>query len=387
MIKVRGPDLDVLREVLEGPDGDSGLQAELRKRKAEFGIATIGKSAGGIPEWILRVKRNEAADRGLTLSDIAEQVEVAVAGSKATDIVVRGSTYDIVLSSGADLSGINDLLDLDIVTPATGQVWKLSDVVSFESQIGPLAIMREERERVLTVPIFVDKQNSSLGEVVAVLGAPGGPVETAIGPYEKDGYRITLGGASEAMNESLMYMVYAFAVAVVLVYMVMASQFESLIHPFTIMFSVPLSLIGAVGGLIISGDSLSLTAMIGIIMLAGIVVNNAIILIDYTNILRARGKVRNEAIIEAGLTRMRPILMTTLTTVLGMAPLALGLGTGAELYKPLAVVIVGGLSFSTVLTLIFIPTVYCFVDDVSDFFGFLSFRISMLMTRLSGKAG
>jgi HAE1 family hydrophobic/amphiphilic exporter-1 len=163
--------------------------------------------------------------------------------------------------------------------------------------------------------------------------------------------------------------------------MIMASQFESLVHPFTIMFSVPLSLIGAIIGLNLSGELISLTAMIGIIMLAGIVVNNAIILIDYINILRARGQPRNEAIINAGLTRLRPILMTTLTTVLGMIPLALGLGTGAELYRPLAIVVVCGLSFSTILTLVFIPAIYCLFDDLTELAGLISFRISMLLNR------
>lgn len=183
------------------------------------------------------------------------------------------------------------------------------------------------------------------------------------------------------MNRSQSFLFYAFLVAIVLVYMIMASQFESLVHPFTIMFTVPLSLIGAVIGLNLSGEAISLTAMIGIIMLAGIVVNNGIILVDYINILRARGQSRNEAIVEAGGARLRPILMTALTTVLGMLPLALGIGTGAELYRPLAIVIVWGLWFSTGLTLIFIPAIYCLLDDLTDLAGLISFRIGLWFGR------
>lgn len=386
MLTLRGPDLGRLNTILAGADGEGGLLSDLRREKGRIGIATIGKTVATVPEWVLRIRRNEAADRGLTLESIAEQVETAVAGSKATDITIRDTTYDIVLKTGAELKNKRDLLALNITPPpASGfsRPVRLSEVVLLEEQAGHLAIYREERERSLYVPIFVDKEKATLGEVAGRLQAPDGLLKKVADLHRKDGYTIALGGASEEMNKSLGYMLYAFAVAVVLVYMVMASQFESLIHPFTIMFSVPLSLIGAVAGLQLSGDSLSLTAMIGIIMLAGIVVNNAIILIDYINILRARGMVRNDAIVEAGVTRMRPIFMTTLTTVLGMGPLALGFGTGAELYKPLAVVVVGGLSLSTLLTLVFIPAVYCFADDIADLVGFVSFRLSVLAGKRS----
>ncbi len=387
LLKVHGPELATLKQIAVGADGAGGLCGDLAQNKRALGILSVGRISGaGVPEWVLRVRRDEAADRGLTLKEIAEQVETAVAGSEATDMTVNDQTYDIVLSAGGKLASKEDLLGLDIMPPPgsghTGPV-DLSEVVTLEAVEGPLAIFREERERTLTVPLFIDKQRTTLGEVVARLRVAGGPVEQALGAFRSEGYRVTLGGASEAMDESLGYMLYAFVVAVVLVYMVMASQFESLIHPFTIMFSVPLSLIGAVLGLKASGDPLSLTAAIGVIMLAGIVVNNAIILIDYINILRARGLPRNEAIREAGSARLRPIFMTTLTTVLGMGPLALGMGTGAELYKPLAVVVVGGLSLSTLLTLVFIPALYCLFDDVSDLLGFAFFRISVLF----GKRG
>ena len=381
LLKVAGPDLRIIQQILRGGEGRGGLLDELARQQASYGIASLGKVPGGIPERILRVKREAAADRGLSLSDIADQVEMAVAGSEATEITIDDTTYDIMLSSAAEMTSGAALLNLDIVAPNTKEIWKLADVATLETQSGPQQINREERERVITIPIFVNKDQISVGEVVGLLEHPEGPVERAMAPYQKAGYRVKLGGASEAMNQSLSYMLYAFLVAVMLVYMIMASQFESLIHPLTIMFSVPLSLIGAIIGLNLAGELLSLTAMIGVIMLAGIVVNNAIILVDYVNILRARGQPRNEAIVNAGLTRLRPILMTTLTTVLGMFPLALGYGTGAELYRPLAVVVVCGLSFSTILTLLFIPAVYCLFDDISDLIGLTGFRLSMLLRR------
>lgn len=386
LLKVSGPDLDALHGIVRGTPDAPGLIQTLRDRRTEFGLAAVGHVAGGVPEWILRVNRDAAADAGLTLACIADQVEAAVAGTKATDLLVRDSTYDIVLTTGAPLATRADLLNLDILPPpdaADRHPRKLREVVTLEETRGYLYIEREERERVLYIPLFIDKDTVALGDVVERLRAPGSPIREIEARHARDGYRIRMGGTSEALDTSMGYMVYAFLVAIVLVYMVMASQFESLIHPFTIMFSVPLSLIGAVIGLRLSGDALSLTAMIGMIMLAGIVVNNGIILVDYVNILRARGQLRNAAILDAGVTRMRPIFMTALTTILGMAPLALGLGTGAELYKPLAVVVVAGLGFSTVLTLVFIPVIYCLMDDIADVFGFLGFRLSILF----GKEG
>lgn len=374
VLKVSGPDMSQIRQILQGAEGDGGILGELNRNRNKYGIVSVGKIPQGLPESILKIKRDAAADRGLTLNDIADQVEAAVAGTQVTDLEIRNTNYDIVLSSAEKVSSQVELLDLDIVSPQTRQNWKLGDVATIESQTGPLQILREERERMIAIPIFV-AEDVALGDVVARIERP---VQEAIATFQPGGYRASLGGASESMNQSLKYLLYAFMVAIFLVYMIMASQFESLIHPLTIMFSVPLSMIGALVGLRLCGELISLTAMIGVIMLAGIVVNNAIILIDYINILRARGQPRNQAIINAGSTRLRPILMTTLTTVLGMLPLALGYGTGAELYRPLAVVIVFGLSFSTLLTLVFIPAIYCVLDDIADFLGLASFRISNL---------
>ena len=176
------------------------------------------------------------------------------------------------------------------------------------------------------------------------------------------GVTASLSGQEEEMQRSMRSLMLAMSLAIFLVYLVMASQFESLVHPFVIIFTLPLGLIGVVLALLITGRSISIVAMIGIVMLAGIVVNNGIVLIDAVNQLRRKGKARREALVEAGIARIRPILMTSLTTILGLLPMALGLGEGAELRAPLAITVIGGLSFATALTLIVIPIVYDLVD-------------------------
>jgi HAE1 family hydrophobic/amphiphilic exporter-1 len=173
---------------------------------------------------------------------------------------------------------------------------------------------------------------------------------------------VTLAGQNEEMESASTSLVFAFLLAVFLVYLVMASQFESLVHPLVIMFCVPLGLIGVVYSLWVTGTTVSVMVFLGVIILAGIVVNNAIVLVDYTNQLRAAGRSRREALLEAGQVRLRPIVMTTLTTVLGLIPMSLGWGEGAEVRAPMAITVMGGLVFSTLLTLIFIPMVYELVD-------------------------
>jgi HAE1 family hydrophobic/amphiphilic exporter-1 len=168
------------------------------------------------------------------------------------------------------------------------------------------------------------------------------------------------------MVEAFTSLSKALVLAVILVYMIMASQFESLVYPFIIMFSVPFALTGALGTLVLTGRSLNVASFLGLIMLTGIVVNNAIVMVDYINILRSRGADRDEAVLKAGPVRLRPIMMTTLTTVLGLIPMSLGIGEGAELQAPLATAVIGGLTFSTVLTLVVIPVVYTIVDDMGS---------------------
>ncbi len=173
---------------------------------------------------------------------------------------------------------------------------------------------------------------------------------------------VALGGQNEELETSYRSLVFALALAVLLVYLVMASQFESLIHPFIILFAVPLAVVGVILALLATDTTISVMVFLGVIILAGIVVNNAIVLIDYTNQLRRQGQPKREALIEAGKIRLRPILMTTMTTVLGLFPMALGWGEGSEVRAPMAVAVMGGLLFSTALTLLLIPVIYDLFD-------------------------
>ncbi|NLV92473.1 MAG: efflux RND transporter permease subunit, partial [Firmicutes bacterium] len=179
-----------------------------------------------------------------------------------------------------------------------------------------------------------------------------------------DGVLVEFGGQDQLMTEAFQQLALTLVLGIVLVFMVMAAQFESLLQPFAIMFTLPLAFIGVAGGLWIGNLSLNVPGLIGIILLAGIVVNNGIVLIDYVNVLRSRGMPRNAAIAEAGRVRLRPILMTSLTTILGMLPLALATGEGSEMQKPIAMAVIGGLTVATVLTLVVIPVVYSILDGI-----------------------
>ncbi len=220
--------------------------------------------------------------------------------------------------------------------------------------MGPGEIHRVGQERVALV------RTNIIGHD---LGSAAGAIQEIIQSIHiPEQFNVQVAGQNKEMAVSFKSLQFALLLAVFLVYLVMASQFESLLHPFVIMFTIPLALIGVVLALMVTGSSLSVVVFIGLIMLAGIVVNNAIVLIDYINQLRRKGMAKLEAIQEAGKARLRPILMTTLTTVVGLMPLALGLGDGAEVRAPMAITVIGGLLVSTVLTLVVIPVVYAVVD-------------------------
>ena len=245
---------------------------------------------------------------------------------------------------------------MPIQTP-TGQLVPLSLVAELEQIQSPTMIQRENQQR--QINITSDVVGRDLGSVFADVQAA---IERMNFP---DGYSYSFGGQSVDMLESFTDLAIALLFSIFLIYVVMAVQFESLLFPFIIMFSLPPTFIGVVFGLFVTGTDLSLPAAIGLIVLAGIVVNNAIVLVDYINILRRKGMERYEAILEAGPSRLRPIFMTTLTTVLGLVPLALGIGEGAELQAPLAIVVIFGLLFSTMITLL-ASVVYTYLDDLSN---------------------
>ncbi|MGB0496237.1 MAG: efflux RND transporter permease subunit, partial [Kangiellaceae bacterium] len=257
-------------------------------------------------------------------------------------------------SSRDELKDIGDL----IINPNSPRPIPLSAVADLQLTQGPSEVMRIDQQRVVLVEgqIKAGSLSDAIAEVKYLL-------EDVQLPY---GINMQVGGQSEEMDRSFNSLLMALALAVFLVYLVMASQFESLLHPFIILFSIPLALVGAVFALKITSTELSVVVFLGLIMLAGIVVNNAIVLIDRINQLREEGKNKLDAIKEAAESRLRPIMMTTMTTTLGMLPLALGISEGTEIRAPMAITVIGGLLASTLLTLIVIPVMYS-VFDIKDF--------------------
>jgi len=249
---------------------------------------------------------------------------------------------------------ISDIRKLTVATVG-GRPIPLEAVADLVVEQGPSEIRRLDQERVVVI---------SAGLAGADLGTVSTEIERALAdiavPPE---ITIAFGGQGLEMRRSLNSMIFAVSLAIFLVYLVMASQFESLLHPFVILFTVPFGLVGVIWSLYLTSGVISVVALIGVVMLCGIVVNNAIVLVDYVNVLRReQGMNKFDALIEAGQARLRPILMTTGTTVLGLLPMAIGLGEGSEVRAPMAIVVIGGLTVSTLLTLVLLPTIYSLLD-------------------------
>ncbi|MFH1861799.1 MAG: efflux RND transporter permease subunit [bacterium] len=308
----------------------------------------------GNPEIRVYYDRERVASLGLNVQQIASLVRHKVLGEVATEFRKGDRRIDIrVRVQEQDRATVEDLRRL-VVNPGSSQPIPLAAVAQITQDRGPARIWRVDQQR--TAKISANVSERDLGSVVNDLQA-----ELA-GLTIPGDMNIVISGQNREMQESLRSLAFALLLAVFLVYIVMASQFESLLHPFVILFTVPLAGIGVIFFLWIFNISFSIVVYLGMIMLAGIVVNNAIVLVDYTNQLRARGHELKDAIITAGRVRLRPILMTTTTTVLGLLPMSLGLGEGAEIRTPMALTVIAGLISSTILTLVIIPTVYYLVN-------------------------
>ncbi len=321
------------------------------------GLTDIRSSAeGGQPEVQIEFDRLRLAELGTTVQRIGELLRNKLQGEVATELARRDRKIDIRVRAASDERETLGDLKRMVVSPANYPVpVALEAVASVRAVDGPAEIRRVDQQRVAIVS--ANLQGRDLGSVVA-------EIEDDLGAMAlPEGFTLAMGGQNEEMVRSFDSMKFAMALAIFLVYLVMASQFESLLHPFVIMFTIPLGLVGSVLALLLTGGTISVVVLIGLIMLAGIVVNNAIVLIDYVNQLRRDGGLKKmEAVLRAGQLRFRPILMTTATTVLGLLPMALGLGEGAELRAPMAITVIGGLLLSTLLTLVVIPVVYTLFD-------------------------
>lgn len=307
------------------------------------------------PEENIKIDYFKAARLGLKISDINTLMNIGLSGQTVTYYRYDGKEFNIVVKyQDADNYSIQDLLNFHIPLPE-GKT-QLSNFISVVSGEGPVSIERLDQERIITLD--VNFENRDLNSVVADIRKV-----ISVTPIP-DNFSITIGGEFEEQQKSFKEMLFVLILAIVLVYMVMAAQFESFIDPFIVLFSVPLAVIGVILTLILTDTLFNVQGFIGLIMLAGIVVNNAIILVDYTNLLRRKNKLDLiSAVILAGRRRLRPILMTTLTTVLGLMPLAVGLGEGSELQIPLARVVCGGLLSSSFITLILIPVLYVIFEN------------------------
>ena len=308
----------------------------------------------GNPEIQIVFDQERTAKLGLAVRDIANLVVANVRGELATRYTWRDKKIDVLVRSvDTRQSSIEEIRRL-IVNPASDRPVTLDAVATVFVSQGPAEIRRVAQQRVAVITA-----NLAYGDLGAATLEAGNIVSRLALP---PGITVLVSGQSEEMQESFESMRFALVLAIFLVYLVMASQFESLIHPFVILFTIPLALVGAVIALFITGTTVNIVAFIGVIMLAGIVVNNAIVLVDLINQLRAQGKERYDAIMEAGAARLRPILMTSLTTALGLLPMALGIGEGSEVRTPMAITVIGGLVVSTLLTLVVIPVVYSLMD-------------------------
>ncbi len=346
-VEIRGYNLKLLRRFADR------LAAGMRRLP---GVTDVESSAeGGTPELQVIFDRQRLASLGLSIEDVASVVRTKVAGTVATEIQREDRTIDIRLrsaesyrDSAADLASLTVVQRGKTALPLSA----VADVVEVE---GPAEIRRADGERVAVITANLEDRDlaSAAAAITALVEELGLP----------PGFDWRLGGQQQEMEASFDSMRLALALAIFLVYLVMASQFESLLHPFVILFSVPLSLIGVLVTLWLFEVRISVVVLIGVVLLAGIVVNNAIILVDTTNRLRRQEDLGQlAALSRAGRLRLRPILMTTATTVLGLLPMAIGLGEGAELRAPMALAVIGGLLSSTALTLLVIPVVYRLLD-------------------------
>ena len=333
------------------------VEDELVDKLSEVdGLSDVEGSTGDtVPEAKVTIDRAKASQYGITTASVAGALSTAISGTTATQYKLDGTEIDVVIRY--DTNNVNYLTDLNnlTVTSAYGTQVPLSDVATVTMDESATTIMRENQKNYITISANADNMSTSEAQKL---------VEKAMADIElPDGCTYEFSGMMEKMNDTFRSLEIAMVVAVLLVYMIMASQFESLRYPFIVMFSMPLAITGAIIGLLITGNTITMPAMMGFVMLIGMVVNNGIVLVDYTNQLMDRGMNCYDALTSAGPRRLRPILMTTLTTVLGMVPMALATSEGSEMMQALAIAVIFGLTLSTVVTLIFIPVLYMWMNE------------------------
>ncbi len=367
----------ILRRVFGGSSDNEAIQLELRGYDMEkaYEIAQemklqieqvpgitgtrVGRSEG-TPEQQIIFDRERIADLGLSVNDVASILQTNIGGTRAGSFRVGGDEFPITVRLRPEdrLSSL-DLDNISIRTPG-GEVIPVSSVIQKNLGRGPEQVSRINGQRVTNITANLES-GIPLGDAVA-------SIQEKLADYPlPEGFSLVFSGEYQEQQEAAKDFQLSILMAIILIYMVMAGQFERFFDPIVVMFSVPLAVIGVVPTLLLTGTTLNIQSLMGVIMLIGIVVNNAIVLVDYINLMRReKGMSVVDAVIEAGRLRLRPILMTTLTTILGLMPLSFGLGAGAEIQASLARVVIGGLTASTLVTLVFIPVVYVTMDRLLD---------------------
>ncbi len=359
-MNVRGPLLDESVRIADG------IVARMRAAGGYTDIDTTHRT--GKPELGFVPDRERAYALGVPVAYVGQVLRMAIAGDKVSEFREGGEMHDIRLRISEEGRGDPEtLLGLDVRSPS-GQMVSLRNVTRVAEGTGPLSIDRQAGQRQVT--ILANLQDKPLGVAIDELR------EFARAETHQPGYGTDFSGQAEAMEESFQLLFEALALAILFIYLILAAQFESFIHPFTIMLSLPLSLVGAIGALLITGNSLSMLAMIGFIMLMGLVTKNAILLVDFAIQGQRRGLSINDAVVEAGRIRLRPILMTTAAMVFGMLPIALGTSRGAEMRAPMAIAVIGGVLTSTLLTLVVVPVVFSLVEGAKRRLGFRGARVA-----------
>lgn len=343
---VKGPELDQLEsiakdlgEMLEGIDGTTDIDNGLEETE---------------PEIKVTVDKEKAMAYQLTVAQVYQEVSKAISSeTTATTLTVGSDDYPVLLVDGGDSVTHDTLKNYPITVTKDGKETqiKLGDIAEVSMEQSLSSINHQNQTRTLTVSAAVDSSHN--------IGLVGRDVETALESFDlPDGYTVELAGENETIQQTLNDMLLMILLAMVCIYLIMVAEFQSLLSPFIVMFTIPLAFTGGLLALMITGQELSMIAMLGFLVLSGVVVNNGIVFVDYVNQLRLGGMDKFEALILTGKTRLRPILMTALTTILGLSTMALGIGSGADMVQPLAIVTIGGLLYATLLTLFVVPCLY-----------------------------
>jgi hydrophobic/amphiphilic exporter-1 (mainly G- bacteria), HAE1 family len=349
VVEVRGEEQDEIEQIL------NRVKEEMLNISGLFNVQTSVEE--GAPEVEVRIDRIKAGMHNININTLVSQIQDQLEGKSAGQLEKDGEMRDITIK--VPEKGLSEIYDLIIISG--DQEFRLSEIADISFGVSPREILRRNQNRIGRVTAMMNK-GMALDHVATEIREATASIDLP------PNYRILVTGEEEKRQESISNLSFALLLSIVLVYMVMASQFESLIHPFTILLTIPLALVGSIITFFLLGKTFNIMALIGVIMLAGIAVNNSIILVDRINQLRKEGLNRRDAILQAGQQRIRPIIMTSLTTVLALLPLTFGFGESATLRSPMALAVIGGLVTSTILTLIIIPCVYDILDRVRILF-------------------